>query len=108
MPSTAVICCCSSVNGTGVAGTTGAGGVEGGTKAVRPLLTAVVPLSCGSASADDGGGGVWDWDKGDGPGKASPDGPGKLYELDPGRASPLVGCEGGWACGGWYGAANSL
>jgi hypothetical protein len=40
MPSTAVMCCCSSVRGAGVAGTALAGGVEGPATAadVTPLL----------------------------------------------------------------------
>jgi hypothetical protein len=58
IPSTAVMCCCSSVRGMGVAGTAVVGGVDGPATAadVVPLLVVVVAL------ADWGweGGGVCD------------------------------------------------
>lgn len=94
------MCCCSSVNGTGVAGTAEAGGVEGPAIVGEgaPLLVAVVALasSVDTTGAEAAGGGVWDCDKGDGPGNARPEGPGKLKELGPGRASPFDGCDGCW------------
>lgn len=101
MPSTAVMCCCSSVNGTGVAGTAGAGAVEGPAMVGEgePLLVVVVAFAW-VVAAGAAGGGVCDCESGDGPGNASPDGPGRLKELGPGRASPLD------AWGGWYGAAD--
>lgn len=102
MPSTAVMCCCSSVNGAGVAGTAAAGGVEGPATVGEgaPMLVAVVAFACDVdvTGAGAAGGGVWDCDSGDGPGRARPDGPGKLNELGPGRASPFGACA---ACWGW-------
>ena len=100
MPSTAVMCCCSSVNGTGVAGTAAAGGVEGpatvGEEA--PLLVVVMAFACDvdATGAGAAGGGVWDCDNGEGPGKARAEGPGKLNELGPGRASPFGACGACW------------
>jgi hypothetical protein len=95
MPSTAVMCCCSSVNGTGVAGRAGAGGVEGPATVGEgaPLLDAVVAFAVDTTEV---GGGVWDCDNGDGPGKARPEGPGRVKELGPGRASPFAACDACW------------
>lgn len=62
MPSTAVMCCCSRVNGTGVAGTAGAGGVEGPAMVGEgaPLLVVVVAFACDVDTTGAGavGGGV--------------------------------------------------
>lgn len=102
MPSTAVMCCCSSVKGTGVAGTAGAGGVEGpatvGDGASLLVVVVVVAFTWDvDTTGAGGGGGEWDCDKGDGPGRAT-EGPGRLSELGPGRASPFDCCD---ACWGW-------
>lgn len=100
MPSTAVMCCCSSVNGAGVAGMAGAGVVEGPERVggEAPLLVVVVAFACDvdATGAGAAGGGVCDCDSGDGPGNARPDGPGRLNELDPGRASPFDACDACW------------
>lgn len=99
MPSTAVMCCCSSVNGAGVAGMAGAGVVDGPATVGEgaPLLVVVVAFACDVDTTGAGaGGGVCDCDSGDGPGNARPDGPGKLNELGPGRANPFGACGTCW------------